>query len=145
MSKRNKISENAQNSSSSSGMGKGNKCKNTLVKNHIHPNSPPIDPLLLQRGLINTQPASKYQASLDQWVSPIPQEVNQIILSSNQNINQNLDIQIDQNQMNNQQVPNEINTQENNGNVQNPNDLHQVVQLNQMQMMKQMNYIQNSQ
>ena len=138
-------SENMQNSSSSSEMAKGNKCKDTLVKNHIFPNSPPIDPLLLQRGLINTQPASKYQASLDQQVPQIRQEVNQIILSPNQNINQNLDIQIDQNQMNNQQVPNEINTQENNGNVQNPNDLHQVVQLNQMQMMNQMNYSQNSQ
>ena len=135
MSKSNNISENAQNSSSSSGMGKGNKCKNTLVKNHIHPNSPPIDPLLLQRGLINTQPASKYQASLDQQVPQIPQEENQIILSPNQNINQNLDIQIDQNQMNTQQyiqvVPNEIITQENNGHVQNLNN--------------QMNYSQNDQ
>ena len=138
-------SENMQNSSSSSEMAKGNKCKDTLVKNHIFPNSPPIDPLLLQRGFINTQPTSQYQASLDQQVPQIRQEVNQIILSPNQNINQNLDIQIDQNQMNNQQVPNEINTQENNGNVQNPNDLHQVVQLNQMQMMNQMNYSQNSQ
>ena len=138
-------SENMQNSSSSSEMAKGNKCKDTLVKNHIFPNSPPIDPLLLQRGFINTQPNSQYQASLDQQVPQIRQEVNQIILSPNQNINQNLDIQIDQNQMNNQQVPNEINTQENNGNVQNPNDLHQVVQLNQMQMMNQMNYSQNSQ
>ena len=134
MSKSNE-SENAQNSSSSSEMAKGNKCKNTLVKNHIFPNSPPIDPLLLQRGLINTQPASKYQASLDQQVSQILQEENQIILSPNQNINQNLDIQIDQNQMNNQQyiqvVPNEIITQENNGHVQNLNN--------------QMNYSQNDQ
>ena len=138
-------SENMQNSSSSSEMAKGNKCKDTLVKNHIFPNSPPIDPLLLQPGFINTQPTSQYQASLDQQVSQIRQEENQIILSPNQNINQNLDIQIDQNQMNNQQVPNEINTQENNGNVQNPNDLHQVVQLNQMQMMNQMNYSQNDQ
>ena len=124
-------------------MGKGNKCKNTLVKNHIHPNSPPIDPLLLHRGLINTQPASKYQASLDQQVPQIRQEENQIILSPNQNINQNLDIQINQNQMNTQQyiqvVTNEINTQENNGHVQNLNDLHPVVQLNQM------NYSQNNQ
>ena len=135
MSKSNNISENAQNSSSSSGMGKGNKCKNTLVKNHIYPNSPPIHPSLLQRGLINTQPASKYQASLDQRVPQIPQEENQIILSPNQNINQNLDIQIDQNQMNTQQyiqvVPNEIITQENNGHVQNLNN--------------QMNYSQNDQ
>ena len=130
---------------SSSGMGKGNKCKNALVKNHIFPNSPQINPLLLQPGFINTQPASKCQASLDQRVSQISQEVNQIILSPNQSINQNLDIQIDQNQINNQQVPNEINTQENNGNVQNPNDLHQVVQLNQMQIMNQMNYSQNGQ
>ena len=128
MSKSNNASENAQNSSSSSEMAKGNKCKDTLVKNHIFPNYPPIDPSLLQP---------------DQRVSQISQEVNQIILSPNQSINQNLDIQIDQNQINNQQVPNEINTQENNGNVQNPNDLHQVVQLNQMQM--QMNYSQNSQ
>ena len=135
MSKSNNGSENAQNSSSSSGMGKGNKCKNTLVKNHIYPNSPPIHPSLLQRGLINTQPASKYQASLDQRVYQILQEENQIILSPNQNINQNLDIQIDQNQMNNQQyiqvVPNEIITQENNGHVQNLNN--------------QMNYSQNDQ
>ena len=134
MSKSNE-SENAQNSSSSSGMGKGHKCKNTLVKNHIYPNSPPIHPSLLQRGLINTQPASKYQASLDQRVPQIPQEENQIILSPNQNINQNLDIQIDQNQMNTQQyiqvVPNEIITQENNGHVQNLNN--------------QMNYSQNDQ
>ena len=125
MSKSNE-SENAQNSSSSSGMGKGHKCKNTLVKNHIHPNSPLIRPSLLHRGIINTQPASKYQTSLDQRVSQISQEVNQIILSSNQNINQNLDIQIDQNQMNTQQyiqvVPNEIITQENNGHVQNLNN-----------------------
>ena len=118
----NNASENAQNSSSSSGMGKGNKCKNTLVKNHIYPNSPPIHPSLLHRGIINTQPASKYQASLDQRVSQISQEVNQIILSSNQNINQNLDIQV---------VPNEIITQENNGHVQNLNN--------------QMNYSQNDQ
>ena len=124
-------SENAQNSSSSSRMGKGNKCKNTLVKNHIFPNSPPIDPLLLQPGFINTQPTSQYQASLDQRVYQILQEENQIILSPNQNINQNLDIQIDQNQMNNQQVPNEIITQENNGHVQNLNN--------------QMNYSQNDQ
>ena len=134
MSKSNE-SENAQNSSSSSGMGKGNKCKNTLVKNHIYPNSPPIHPSLLHRGLINTQPASKYQASLDQRVPQIPQEENQIILSPNQNINQNLDIQIDQNQMDTQQyiqvVPNEIITQENNGHVQNLNN--------------QMNYSQNDQ
>ena len=134
MSKSNE-SENAQNGSSSSGMGKGNKCKNTLVKNHIFPNSPPIDPLLLQRGFINTQPTSQYQASLDQQVPQIRQEENQIILSSNQNINQNLDIQIDQNQMNTQQyiqvVPNEIITQENNGHVQNLNN--------------QMNYSQNDQ
>lgn len=140
-------SENVQSSSGSSGIEKGNKCCNTIVKRHNFPNVPQISSSSVAPSIIKTQPDSKYQAPL---VQSIPQYEKQIILPHNQIMNQNLDSQIVQSQMNLQQniqeAPNEIILQENNGHFLEQNNRKPIGQLNQnkMQILNQMNLSQNN-
>ena len=128
-------SENVQRSSGSSGIEKGNKCCNTIVKRHNFPNVPQISTSSIAPSIIKTQPCSKYQAPL---VQSIPQYEKQIILPHNQIMNQNLDSQIIQSQMNLQQniqeAPNEIILQENNGHFLEQNNRKPNGQLNQNKM-----------
>ena len=140
-------SENVQSSSGSSGIEKGNKCYNTIVKRHNFPNVPQISPSSITPSIIKTQPGSKYQAPL---IQSIHQDEKQIILPHNQIMNQNLDSQIVQSQMNLQQniqeAPNEIILQENNGHFLEQNNRKPIGQLNQnkMQILNQMNLSQNN-